>query len=198
MPVLNHFDLLAPIYDRFIHPVHPTQLLDLLNLPLNGTVLDAGGGTGRIAQFMSAPTRRVILADLSHGMLCHASRIDGIFRICSDTGRLPFPDSIFDRIIMVDALHHIFDQPATAAELWRSVKPGGILVIEEPDIRSISVKWIAFIEKITLMHSHFLPPSDIARLFTHADLIIQLFTESHSAWIKLTKQPVENHQFHEL
>ena len=45
------------------------------------------------------------------------------------------------------------------------LKPGGSIVIEEPDIRKFTVKLIALAEKITLMRSHFLSPDKIAGLF---------------------------------
>ena len=37
----------------------------------------------------------------------------------------------FERVIMVDALHHVYNHARAAAELWRFVKPGGRIVIEE-------------------------------------------------------------------
>ena len=47
---------------------------------------------------------------------------------------------------MVDALHHVADQEATIRELWRLLKPGGRIIIEEPDIRRFEVKLLALIE----------------------------------------------------
>ena len=84
---------------------------------------------------------------------------------------------------MVDALHHVIDQPSTADEMFRLLKPGGRIIIEEPDIRTFGVKLIALAEKLLLMRSHFLSPQQIAGLFKDA----QVHTEDSSAWVVVTK-----------
>lgn len=72
------------------------------------------------------------------------------------------------RIVMVDALHHVEDQQHTLKELWRILKPGGRLVIEEPDIQKFPVKIVALAEKVALMRSHFLTAAQVASIFTDA------------------------------
>ena len=67
-----------------------------------------------------------------------------------------FKDKSFDRVIMVDALHHVKDYRITIHELWRVLMPGGRIVIEEPDIQTFPVKLMALVEKIALMRSHFI------------------------------------------
>ncbi len=66
---------------------------------------------------------------------------------------------------MVDALHHVINHQKTIDELWRLLKPGGRLVIEEMDLNQPLVKLVALAEKIALMRSHFLSPQAIAGLF---------------------------------
>ena len=68
----------------------------------------------------------------------------------------------------------------TAAELWRTLKPGGRLVIMEPDIRLFSVKLVALAEKVALMRSHFLAPAAIVRLFRYPDAR----TQHRAGWIQ--------------
>src|SRR3970040_1698460 len=130
----------------------------LAALPVSGALLDAGGGTGRVAQFMSGKANPIVVADLSCKMLSEARQKDGLRPVCSHTEKLPFPDETFARIIMVDALHHVCDQRGTVGELWRTLQPGGRLVIEEPDLRLFGVKLLAIAEKLALMRSHFLSP----------------------------------------
>ena len=71
----------------------------------------------------------------------------------------------------MDALHHVTDYRETAQELWRLLKPGGLIVIEEPDIRSISTKVMAAIEKLALMSSHFKSPQQVADEFDDTNAI---------------------------
>ena len=110
MPILDHFGLLAPFYDRAIKPAFPQKLITLLDLPADGLVLDAGGGTGRIAQFLTGKIQSIVIADSSLEMLQQAAQKNCCSLVCSNTESLPFPDELFTRILMVDALHHVINQ----------------------------------------------------------------------------------------
>jgi ubiquinone/menaquinone biosynthesis C-methylase UbiE len=165
MPLIDHFGILAPFYDRVIHVREPKELIQLGNLPVEGRLLDAGGGTGRVSQTLNEYVSSVVIADLSLKMLREANGKEHLSTVCSHAELLPFPDESFERIIMVDALHHVCDYKKTVRELWRLLKPGGRIIIEEPDIRTIPVKFIAIAEKLALMRSQFVSPPDIKLLF---------------------------------
>jgi ubiquinone/menaquinone biosynthesis C-methylase UbiE len=165
MPIIDHFGFIAPYYDRVFKPGNLEDLITLAALPPDGMVLDAGGGTGRMAQYLRDKVAQVVVADLSYEMLVQAQAKDGLLTACSHTEWLPFKDQCFDRIVMIDALHHVCHQGETIKELWRLVKPGGRIVVEEPDVRTWGVKWLALGEKVLGMRSHFLAPPAIAALF---------------------------------
>lgn len=188
--MFDHFGFLAPIYDRVIRPKDPEKLIQLLKLPVQGRLLDAGGGTGRVAQGLYHLADSIIVADESLAMLEVARLKDGLTLLCSQSERLPFPSHHFERVLMVDALHHVKNQAETAGELWRVLKPGGRLVIEEPDVRVLSIKFVALAEKLALMRSHFLDPGRIANLFPQ-DAHVQIETEGYNAWIILEKPKLD-------
>ena len=158
---------------------------------MKGILLDAGGGTGRVAQSLKGMAQLVVIADLSLGMLQQANQKGGLETLGSSIEKLPFPAESFDRVLMVDALHHVYSQKETSLELWRVLKPGGRLVIEEPDIRKVSVKLIAFAEKLAMMRSHFLSPPEIARLFSFSDAESRIEIGGYNAWIIVTKNPAD-------
>lgn len=183
MPTLDHFSLLAPLYEKFIPPRLPERLIELVGLPVDGALLDAGGGTGRLAQFLRGRVGKLVLADETLQMTLQASRKNGLHPVCAQTERLPFQDGAFSRIIMVDALHHVSHQPQTLHELWRVLEPGGRLVIEEPDIRLFLVKLIALAEKLALMRSHFLSPTQMEQLLSFPDARIASTAQNGTAWV---------------
>ncbi len=189
-PLFDHFGLLAPLYERFIRPKNPDRLCSLVDCPPAGIVLDAGGGTGRVAQYLSTHANRVIVADESHKMLRQAGAKAFLEPVCTLTESLPFLDDSFDRIIMVDALHHVEHQHHTALELWRVLKPGGKIVVEEPDIRHFAVKLIALGEKLALMRSHFLSPPNITALFDVPNASTSVEVEGGISWV-VVKKPVQ-------
>jgi ubiquinone/menaquinone biosynthesis C-methylase UbiE len=180
---LDHFDLIAPIYARArYHAVE--RMRDIAGLPVQGRLLDLGGGTGRVALALRREVDEIVVTDISMGMLKKAPR-STLEPACCSSEDLPFPDDSFERVILVDALHHVLDQAVTAREMLRVLKPGGLLVIEEPDIRTFGVKLIALAEKLLLMRSHFLPPDQIAALFPSAST--RIVTENSTAWIVVEK-----------
>ena len=179
----DHFGLIAPIYAQAqYHAVE--KMRELAALPIQGRLLDVGGGTGRVASALHNLVDEVIITDISMGMLRQAPH--AILRPVGCASEfLPFPNDSFERVILVDALHHVLDQSATAAEMLRVLKRGGLLIIEEPDIRTFGVKLIALAEKLLLMRSHFLAPDQIKSLFPTAKA--RIVAENSSAWIIVEK-----------
>lgn len=187
MPLLDHFNVLAPHYERFIPLRDPSRIISLVGLPVRGPLLDAGGGTGRVSRALEGLASPIIIADASMGMLRQARGKDSLEAVCSVTEQLPFPSDIFDRVIMIDALHHVINHRVSAQELWRVLKPGGRIVIEEPDVRTRAVKVVAMLEKLALMRSHFISPPRIASLFNYRSSRVRVEKDGYNAWIMIDK-----------
>jgi demethylmenaquinone methyltransferase/2-methoxy-6-polyprenyl-1,4-benzoquinol methylase len=164
----DHFNLIAGLYDRGGQFNFSELMIGLFSLSPNHRVLDAGGGTGRIAAALRDMVREVLVVDVSCGMLRRAVKKE-LAAVCAPAEALPFPCGSFDRIVMMDALHHVYDQRQTIHELWRVLIPGGRIIIIEPDIRKFIVKMIALGEKALLMRSHFLNAKEIISLFPVPD-----------------------------
>jgi ubiquinone/menaquinone biosynthesis C-methylase UbiE len=182
----DHFDLIAGLYNRSAQFSVPAKLVELLALPEDGSLLDAGGGTGRVTEAFSNMVRGRIIADPSRGMLRLASE-KGLAAVCAPAEKLPFASNTFDGIIMVDAFHHVNDQAETVRELWRVLSPGGRVVIIEPDISKFIVKVIAAVEKLLLMRSHFLSAEKISALFTDLNIGVGVITDESNIWVHAEK-----------
>ncbi len=185
--MFDHFRLLAPIYDRLIKPPERQRLQALLGLPAEGTLLDAGGGTGRVAQQLRPLVGALVVSDESPAML-HQARNKGLAAtVAAGVEQLPFASACFSRVLVVDALHHFADQQQAIAELVRVLQPGGRLVIEEPDLNRLAVKAVALAEKLALMRSRFLYPHQIADLLRAQGLPAQMHQarpgSSFAVWI---------------
>lgn len=185
--MLDHFDLLAPLYDKVIGPPDLARLRALLDLPTGGRMLDAGGGTGRVAAQLRPLVGELVLLDQSLPMLRQAQP-KGLDPLRGDVTRLPFPDATFDRVVVVDALHHFVDARAAVRDLLRVLRPGGRLVIEEPDIQHRSVQLIVVAEWLAMMGSHFYSPQAIRAMVEANGVPARIEQDGHfAAWVVAEK-----------
>lgn len=189
-PPFDHFRFFAPIYDFIFNAESGHDGLgEMLDLPIDGWLLDAGGGTGRISHGFSAQAGGVVVVDASFGMLQQARRKDDLRAAFSHVEQLPFPDGQFERILIVDAFHHFHHYEEAARELWRVLSPGGRLVIHEPNIARWQVKFIALGEKLTLMRSHFFNADEMRIMFAaQTDAQVTVDVESDPFYIQLVAE----------
>jgi ubiquinone/menaquinone biosynthesis C-methylase UbiE len=186
MPLLDHFSLIAPYYDRiFTRPV-ADPLLAWIQPDRSSRLLDVGGGTGRVAGQFVEHVGHVCILDPSPQMLREGQR-KGICVTRGESEGLPFASSTFDRIIVVDVFHHLRDQSAVAQELVRVLAPGGRLVVEEPDVTHWGVRLVALAEKLLLMRSHFCTPEVIQSMFARNGAHARVERQGNTAWVIVEK-----------
>lgn len=186
MPIIDHFRLVAPIYDRVITHVDPSLLRRLLDLPSAGLLLDVGGGTGRVSDALRDQVGEVVILDESPHMLMQA-RDKGYATVNAHGESLPFPDDSMDRILIVDALHHVTNAQAVLREFCRVLAPGGRLVIEEPDIERWQVKVLALAERLALMRSRFYTADALAQMMADCPVHAEIERSDHMYWVVVTK-----------
>lgn len=187
MPLIDHFGIIAPVYERIIGTGSQPDWKKELGLSQGMRLLDVGGGTGRIAQHILCEACSVVVADESHKMLKKAREKARLHTTCALAEDLPFGEKSFDRVIMVDAFHHVEDQKKTAEELFRVLKPGGYLFVVEPDIHLFFVKLVALGEKILFMRSHFLNGEKIADFFRAFPASINVMKNDGNVWVQVQR-----------
>jgi ubiquinone/menaquinone biosynthesis C-methylase UbiE len=186
--MIDHFGFLAPFYDYVIPPPDLRRLRERLRLPTAGRLLDAGGGTGRVSSQLRHLIDEVIISDVSVSMLKQAHVKGKLQPAQAHAERLPFPDASFDRVVVVDALHHFCNQREALGDLLRVLKPGGRLLIEEPDIHRLIVKFVALGEKVALMRSHFYSAEEIRDMVAaHGYSAIIERDGQFTAWVSVDK-----------
>jgi len=115
-------------------------IVETLALSGGMTVLDAGCGPGRLTVPLArgvGPTGRVVALDLQPGMLdrararTEAAGYTNVEFINAALGNSELQENRFDREVLVTVLGEIPDRDAAIAELFRALRPGGILAIVE-------------------------------------------------------------------
>jgi ubiquinone/menaquinone biosynthesis C-methylase UbiE len=125
--------------DRLIE-LPPARLVQLLRLTGVETVIDFGAGTGMyslpIAESLPRGTlfavdeQQVLLDRLQQKLVERrpAGRVEPVLNV---DNHVPLADGAGDRILMINVLHHIYDEPAALAEVTRLLRRGGLLVSVE-------------------------------------------------------------------
>jgi ubiquinone/menaquinone biosynthesis C-methylase UbiE len=98
-------------------------------------VLDVGTGPGLLLRNLAElrPDLRLAGVDLSADMIAHAERNLADLPTApdlraADVAALPFDDAAFDLVVTTYSSHHWSDPAAGAAEITRTLRPGGRLL----------------------------------------------------------------------
>jgi ubiquinone/menaquinone biosynthesis C-methylase UbiE len=126
-----------------------SRLLDQVALAAGASCLDAGCGPGETMRLMAqrvGPAGRVtgIDVDASLGaqalmMLHDAGHRQCRFASVDVTADEPLPGAPFDLVYARLLLYHLPERVTVLRRLWDAVAPGGHLLIQDYDIRSVSV-----------------------------------------------------------
>lgn len=136
----NYYDEFSGTYEKHRHAGYH-QLLDDLEVLVaseycHGRVLEAGCGTGLILRRLAVGAEQAVGLDLSAGMLGWARR-RGLRVLQGSVDALPFPDDHFDAVVSFKVLAHVPPISDALAELARVTRPGGHLILEFYNRRSL-------------------------------------------------------------
>jgi len=117
----------------------PANIVRLLQLRGDETIVDYGAGTGLFTVPVAAALEggRVLAVDEHAPLLAYltekvakAGLPEGrVVAVQTTDNTVPLPDGGADRVLMINVLHHVYDDPAALAEVWRLLGQGGRLVV---------------------------------------------------------------------
>lgn len=126
-----------PIYGLKIR--HIRDGLQAEGKPIQGLILDIGGNTAGEATVLRQEGYRFVVGDINELALEISRKRVAKFGLVApeyvalNALELPFPENSFSAVTIIEALHHMPDYDKALAEIYRVLKPGGVLYSHEPN-----------------------------------------------------------------
>ena len=111
-----------------------TQIKKHLSTVTNPSILEIGCSSGYMLQRIqqSLPHAMIIGSDVVYKPLIELSKKVTLPLLRFDILQCPLPDYCIDAIILLNVLEHIEDDITTLKQIYRILKPNGILILEVP------------------------------------------------------------------
>lgn len=192
---------------RLLDPMH-RRALEATEIGSGWHALELGAGLGTISAWIAnrtGPAGRVLATDLDTRFLSQACHPDNVVIERLDAVHDPLPESAFDLITVRALLHHLPDWRQVVKKCGSALKPGGSLVIVEPDASSSMLNavpphhrfWSAWCrwgrgEGIDFRLGHKLAGAMHAAGLDVADTVMEVpFYHGGSAWARFYSQTVD-------
>ncbi|MEW6716614.1 MAG: methyltransferase domain-containing protein [Chloroflexota bacterium] len=108
------------------------MILQAVDYRIQGRVLDNGCGVGMYVEHLTPHAGEMIGLEYDFPR-AQAARKRTPYIICSTGEALPFPDNSFDVILSHEVIEHVQDDRKAIAEMIRTLRPGGRLVLFCPN-----------------------------------------------------------------
>ena len=113
------------------------DVVRLLRLQGDETVVDYGAGTGVYTEAVAEalPDGLVVAVEALPELAAKLRErlgprlLERVNVVVAGDNHVPVEDGCADRVVMVDVLHHLFDQPGALDEAARLLRPGGLFVV---------------------------------------------------------------------
>lgn len=138
--VASQYDLMNDVLSFGAHRLWKRYTIASSNVKKGDKVLDIAGGTGDLAlEFRKkvGASGQVILSDINAAMLNEGRKnlinqgIFGVDFVQLNAEEIPFADNSFDCVSMAFGLRNVTDKDQALAQMYRTLKPGGCLLILE-------------------------------------------------------------------
>jgi SAM-dependent methyltransferase len=164
------------------------ELMRLAQLPRGSRVLDVGGGLGGPARVLARELdATVVVLDLAEEFCRTGERLTewtGLSHLVSfrlgNALDMPFPDQSFDAVWMQNAGMTIADKPRLYREVWRMLRPGGRLALQEVVAGPVQPLHFPVVWATDASSSCLVPVGELRSLLTAAGF-------AEIAWIDITE-----------
>lgn len=141
----------------------------IINAPPKGLFLDVGCGECEYTNVLRSESRKIISLDMQKPQVPLIN--DNIFTLGS-VESLPFKENSFDFIFCLSVIQFIKDDRAAIEEIFRILKPGGILYLTIPTrnspfriIRDLEIRFGTYkYPQFNVKHHHYYARKDIETL----------------------------------
>jgi SAM-dependent methyltransferase len=122
--------------DHFIDCASRAHVLAQICQHVNGTapaILEVGCSSGFMLRLLREhlPDALLIGSDIVHGPLDQlATHMPDVPLLEFDLVKCPLPDNSLDVVVLLNVLEHIHDDQSALHQVYRILKPGGLVVIE--------------------------------------------------------------------
>lgn len=106
-------------------------------------LLDAGCGTGWFSKVASDHGALVTSMDLGENLLAEVAKKCDTTRVIGSILEIPFESNAFDVVVSSEVIEHTPDPYKALHEIYRVLKPGGIMVLSTPNRFWYWTLWIA-------------------------------------------------------
>ena len=181
------YDLAASVYDhkeKYLDSFENNKLIEKLGDISGKKILDAGAGTGRATIRLASLGADVTALDASGEMLkvLKNKTKKNIETVVGDAENMPFASETFDIVVAVFLIVHFNNPKYFFEEVYRVLKPGGILLVSNinqrkpPEVETNS-------GKIVIESFYHRPESIKQELENLAFLVDEDFVKEKGVWV---------------